>query len=216
MLSTSLIYHTSVCLSYKSNVNVDETKEDILQGVLLKLRSLSPTIAHRTGSAPAPSRGPPRPSGCIWMTLICSAQCVHRVCKYSAMHQLDLHQVCIRCRKGVHEVSTMESCSLQKVCISSAKVCKYRISVHEICRTWIICCRKCAKSVQKCAWEQLIHRKSLQKVCKKSAFHEKKSAKVCKKFPRRRLCRLMQTFEKVCRRRLSNDASTSSSGNAQI
>jgi hypothetical protein len=41
-----------------------------------------------------------------------------------------------------------------------------------------------------------------KKVCKKSAkslhFMKKSLQKVCKKFPRRRLCRLMQTFEKVC------------------
>ncbi len=52
--------------------------------------------------------------------------------------------------------------------------------------------------MQKYAWEQLIHGKSLQKVCTKSVFHEKSLQKVCKKFPRRRLSRLVQTFEKVC------------------
>ena len=195
MLSTSLIYHTSVCLSYKSNVNVDETKEDILQGVLLKLRSLSPTIAHRTGSAPAPSRGPPRPSGCIWMTLICSAQCVHRVCKYSAMHQFDLHQVCIRCRKGVHEVCTMESCSLQKVCIWSAKSLqiqnKCAWSLQNLNHLLQKVCKKSAQSVHGSIWSTEKVCKSLHKVCISSK-------KVCKKSSKRRLCRLMQTFEKVC------------------
>jgi hypothetical protein len=39
--------------------------------------------------------------------------------------------------------------------------------------------------------------KKCAKVCKKSAFH-KKVCKSLQKSPRRRLCRLMQTFEKVC------------------
>ncbi len=45
-------------------------------------------LAKRRGIAqgPAPASGPPRQSRSILMTLICSAQCVHRVCLYSAMH----------------------------------------------------------------------------------------------------------------------------------
>ncbi len=37
-----------------------------------------------------------------------------------------------------------------------------------------------------------------EKVCKMSAYHEKSLQKVCKKFSRRRLFRLVQTFENVC------------------
>ena len=54
-------------------------------------------LAKRRGIAqgPSPAGGPPRPSCGIMIltTLISSAQCVHRVCEYSAMHQFDLHQI---------------------------------------------------------------------------------------------------------------------------
>ena len=61
------------------------------------------------------------------------------------------------------------------------KVCRYRISVHEVCRSGIICCRKCAKSVQKVCMRVDDPQKKSAKSLQKFAFHEKKSAKILQK-----------------------------------
>ena len=88
---------------------------------------------------------------------------------------------------------------LHQACIRSAKYWK---SVHEVCRTGIICYRKCAKSVQKVCMRvvdpQKKSAKSLHKVCISWKKVCKKSAKSLPDADFADSCRLLKKSARVC------------------